>query len=121
MYNEKKIFLLKNFLVYLGCVFTGAICSTFLDFNVKFDNDILLLILTISGVLISWVINFFLRKKERDFKNKDNKLLILLSLIIILVLRLFPNLYPKSMIELVIFLSFIFIMVTLQDLIIRNN
>lgn len=121
MVKERKKFLLENFLVYLGCIFVGAICNTFLDFNDKFDNNILFLILPISGVLLSLTINFLLRKNETYVQKKNNKRLVMLLLILIIVLRLFPTLYPKSMVELVIFLTVIFILVILQDLIPRNN
>ncbi|GEL66818.1 hypothetical protein [Marinilactibacillus psychrotolerans] len=121
MARERKKFLLENFLVYLGCIFVGAICNTFLDFNDKFDNNILFLILPISGVLLSLTINFLLRKNETYVQKKNNKRLVMLLLILIIVLRLFPTLYPKSMVELVIFLTVIFILVILQDLIPRKN
>lgn len=121
MAKERKLFLLENFLVYLGCIFVGAICNTFLDFNDKFDNNILFLILPISGVLLSLTINFLLRKNETYVQKKNNKRLVMILLILIIVLRLFPTLYPKSMVELVIFLTVIFILVILQDLIPRKN
>ncbi|MFL2071106.1 hypothetical protein ACEN4P_01260 [Marinilactibacillus psychrotolerans] len=122
MVKERKKFLLENFLVYLGCIFVGAICNTFLDFNDKFDNNILFLIISISGLLIALGTNFLLRNKEKHAqKKKNNKRLVMLLLILIIVLRLFPTLYPKSMVELVIFLTVIFILVILQDLIPRNN
>lgn len=103
-------FLLKNSITYLWCIFIGIICSTFLNFNVEKDNVILFLILVLSGMMISIFIDYVFKDKKLDSEMRDNKSIVM-YVVIYLTLRWFPRLFPRSIIELVFFLTVIFLLI----------
>ena len=107
MSKKMRFFLLKNSITYLWCIFIGIICSTFLNFNVEKDNVILFLILVLSGMMISIFIDYVFKDKKLDSEMRDNKSIVM-YVVIYLTLRWFPRLFPKSIIELVFFLTVIF-------------
>lgn len=105
-----RFFLLKNSITYLWCIFIGIICSTFLNFNVEKDNVILFLILVLSGMMISIFIDYVFKDKKLDSEMRDNKSIVM-YVVIYLTLRWFPRLFPRSIIELVFFLTVIFLLI----------
>lgn len=110
MSKKMRLFLLKNSITYLWCIFIGIICSTFLNFNVEKDNVILFLILVLSGMMISIFIDYVFKDKKLDSEMRDNKSIVM-YVVIYLTLRWFPRLFPKSIIELVFFLTVIFLLI----------
>jgi membrane-associated HD superfamily phosphohydrolase len=110
MSKNMRFFLLKNSITYLWCIFIGIICSTFLNFNVEKDNVILFLILVLSGMMISIFIDYVFKDKKLDSEMRDNKSIVM-YVVIYLTLRWFPRLFPKSIIELVFFLTVIFLLI----------
>lgn len=110
MSKKMRFFLLKNSITYLWCIFIGIICSTFLNFNVEKDNVILFLILVLSGMMISIFIDYVFKDKKLDSEMRDNKSIVM-YVVIYLTLRWFPRLFPKSIIELVFFLTVIFFLI----------
>ena len=105
-----RFFLLKNSITYLWCIFIGIICSTFLNFNVEKDNVILFLILVLSGMMISIFIDYVFKDKKLDSEMRDNKSIVM-YVVIYLTLQWFPRLFPRSIIELVFFLTVIFLLI----------
>lgn len=120
MSKKSHFFLLKNLTTYIGCVLVGIVCSTFLNFSVKRDNDILFLILAIFGVLISYLIDYIANSKKLNSQTKGNKSVIT-YMIIILSFRWYPGLFPKTVIELIFFLTILFLLVIVQRLYIEKN
>ena len=110
MSKNMRFFLLKNSITYLWCIFLGIICSTFLNFNVEKDNVILFLILVLSGMMISIFIDYVFKDKKLDSEMRDNKSIVM-YVVIYLTLRWFPRLFPRSIIELVFFLTVIFLLI----------
>ena len=110
MSKKMRFFLLKNSITYLWCIFIGIICSTFLNFNVEKDNVILFLILVLSGMMISSFIDYVFKDKKLDSEMRDNKSIVM-YVVIYLTLRWFPRLFPRSIIELVFFLTVIFLLI----------
>ena len=110
MSKKMRLFLLKNSITYLWCIFIGIICSTFLNFNVEKDNVILFLILVLSGMMISIFIDYVFKDKKLDSEMRDNKSIVM-YVVIYLTLRWFPRLFPRSIIELVFFLTVIFLLI----------
>ena len=110
MSKKMRLFLLKNSITYLWCIFIGFICSTFLNFNVEKDNVILFLILVLSGMMISIFIDYVFKDKKLDSEMRDNKSIVM-YVVIYLTLRWFPRLFPRSIIELVFFLTVIFLLI----------
>ena len=110
MSKKMRFFLLKNSITYLWCIFIGIICSTFLNFNVEKDNVILFLILVLSGMMISIFIDYVFKDKKLDSEIRYNKSIVM-YVVIYLTLRWFPRLFPKSIIELVFFLTVIFLLI----------
>ena len=110
MSKKMRFFLLKNSITYLWCIFIGIICSTFLNFNVEKDNVILFLILVLSGMMISIFIDYVFKDKKLDSEMRDNKSIVM-YVVIYLTLRWFPRLFPRSIIELVFFLTVIFFLI----------
>ena len=110
MSKKMRFFLLKNSITYLWCIFIGIICSTFLNFNVEKDNVILFLILVLSGMMISIFIDYVFKDKKLDSEMRDNKSIVM-YVVIYLTLRWFPRLFPRSIIELVFFLTVIFLLI----------
>jgi membrane-associated HD superfamily phosphohydrolase len=110
MSKNMRFFLLKNSITYLWCIFIGIICSTFLNFNVEKDNVILFLILVLSGMMISIFIDYVFKDKKLDSEMRDNKSIVM-YVVIYLTLRWFPRLFPRSIIELVFFLTVIFLLI----------
>lgn len=110
MSKKMRLFLLKNSITYLWCIFIGIICSTFLNFNVEKDNVILFLILVLSGMMISIFIDYVFKDKKIDSEMRDNKSIVM-YVVIYLTLRWFPRLFPRSIIELVFFLTVIFLLI----------
>ena len=110
MSKKMRFFLLKNSITYLWCIFIGIIFSTFLNFNVEKDNVILFLILVLSGMMISIFIDYVFKDKKLDSEMRDNKSIVM-YVVIYLTLRWFPRLFPRSIIELVFFLTVIFLLI----------
>ena len=110
MSKKMRFFLLKNSITYLWCIFIGIICSTFLNFNVEKDNVILFLILVLSGMMISIFIDYVFKDKKLDSEMRDNKSIVM-YVVIYLTLRWFPRLFPRSIIELVFFLTVTFLLI----------
>ena len=120
MSKKMRLFLLKNSITYLWCIFIGIICSTFLNFNVEKDNVILFLILVLSGMMISIFIDYVFKDKKLDSEMRDNKSIVM-YVVIYLTLRWFPRLFPRSIIELVFFLTVIFLLIIGQNFIIDKK
>lgn len=110
MSKKMRLFLLKNSITYLWCILIGIICSTFLNFNIEKDNVILFLILVLSGMMISIFIDYVFKDKKLDSEMRDNKSIVM-YVVIYLTLRWFPRLFPRSIIELVFFLTVIFLLI----------
>ena len=120
MSKKMRLFLLKNSITYLWCIFIGIICSTFLNFNVEKDNVILFLILVLSGMMISIFIDYVFKDKKIDSEMRDNKSIVM-YVVIYLTLRWFPRLFPRSIIELVFFLTVIFLLIIGQKFLIDKK
>lgn len=110
MTEKARIFYLKNLLTYLGCLVVGIVCSLFLDFSIERDSTILFLTLLLSGIFISYLTEYTVKNKQSDPPARENKPVIMFAGIF-LVFRWFPSLFPKSVVELVIFLTFLFLLI----------
>lgn len=110
MTEKARIFFLKNLITYLGCLVVGIVCNLFLDFSIERDSTILFLMLLLSGVFSSYLAEYTLTNKKSDPPARENKSVILF-VGIFLVFRWFPSMFPKSVIELVIFLTGLFLLV----------
>lgn len=114
MAKNTKINLVKNTLTFIGLIMTSFFCSLFLNFKNENENFILFLILFIISFLISYLVDFLFRKKNLKFEYKSNKPFVVYFSFII-ILRIFPKLYPSSLFQLTLFFTFIFAAITIKD------
>ena len=114
MYKKKQLIVLNNFILYIGLVITGFVGYYFLDFNNEWEIFFLFLVLFIVTILIAYQVEFLFKRLFHEYKKNSNKS-IATYFIVMLVLRIFPHLYPKSFNELFFFLTVIFIFVTIKE------
>lgn len=114
MSKNTKIRLIKNISTFLGLVITGSVCNLFLNFKNDNENFILFIILFIASFLISYLVDFLFRNQNMKYDYTSNKSM-LIYFAFILILRIFPQFYPSSLLELVYFLIFIFITISIKD------
>lgn len=114
MSKNTKLRLIKNISTFLGLVITGSVCNLFLNFKNDNENFILFIVLLIASVLISYLVDFLFRNKNMKCEHISNKSMVI-YFAFILILRIFPQVYPSSLLELVFFLIFVFITITIKD------
>lgn len=114
MSKNTKIRLIKNISTFLGLVITGSVCNLFLNFKNDKENFILFIILLIASLLVSYLVDILFRNKNMKYDYPSNKSM-LIYFAFILILRIFPQFYPSSLLELVYFLIFIFITISIKD------
>lgn len=112
--------LINNFASYIGLILTGMTCNTFLNFDNEKENIILFLILTVSGLIISYLVAYAIKRKVPEYEAKNNKS-VLFYMILMLVFRWIPGIWPNSIVELILFLTFLFLLVVVRNVYIEKK
>lgn len=106
--------LINDFVSYIGLILMGLICNTFLNFDNEKENAILFLILTVSGLIISCLVAYAVKRKVPEYESKNNKS-VLFYMILMLIVRWIPGIWPTSIVEVILFLTFIFLLVVVRN------
>ncbi len=112
--------LINDFVSYIGLVLIGLICNTFLNFDNGKENAILFLILTVAGLIISCLVAYAVKRKVPEYKSKNNKS-VLFYMILMLIVRWIPGIWPTSIVEVILFLTFIFLLVVVRNVYIEKK
>ena len=94
--------LINDFISYIGLVLVGLICNTFLNFDNEKENAILFLILIVSGLIISYLVAYAVKRKIPKYKSNNDKS-ILFYMILMLIVRWIPGIWPTSIVEVILF------------------
>ena len=112
--------LINDFISYIGLVLIGMLCNTFLNFDNEKENAILFLILIVSGLIISYLVAYAVKRKIPEYKSKNNKS-VLFYMILMLIVRWIPGIWPTSIVELILFLTFLFLLVVVRNVYIEKK
>ena len=112
--------LINDFISYIGLVLVGLICNTFLNFDNEKENAILFLILIVSGVIISYLVAYAVKRKVPEYESKNNKS-VLFYMILMLIVRWIPGIWPNTIVEVTFFLTFIFLLVVVRNVYIEKK
>ena len=112
--------LINDFISYIGLVLIGMLCNTFLDFDNEKENAILFLILIVSGLIISYLVAYAVKRKVPEYESKNNKS-VLFYMILMLIVRWIPGIWPTSIVELILFLTFLFLLVVVRNVYIEKK
>ena len=112
--------LINDFISYIGLVLVGLICNTFLNFDNEKENAILFLILIVSGLIISYLVAYAVKRKVPEYESKNNKS-VLFYMILMLIVRWIPGIWPTSIVELILFLTFLFLLVVVRNVYIEKK
>ena len=112
--------LINDFISYIGLVLIGMLCNTFLNFDNEKENAILFLILIVSGLIISYLVAYAVKRKVPEKKKKNNKS-VLFYMILMLIVRWIPGIWPTSIVELILFLTFLFLLVVVRNVYIEKK
>ena len=112
--------LINDFISYIGLVLIGMLCNTFLNFDNEKENAILFLILIVSGVIISYLVAYAVKRKVPEYESKNNKS-VLFYMILMLIVRWIPGIWPTSIVELILFLTFLFLLVVVRNVYIEKK
>ena len=112
--------LINDFISYIGLVLIGMLCNTFLNFDNVKENAILFLILIVSGVIISYLVAYAVKRKVPEYESKNNKS-VLFYMILMLIVRWIPGIWPTSIVELILFLTFLFLLVVVRNVYIEKK
>lgn len=114
MAKNTKINLVRNTVTFIGLISTSFFYSLFLNFKNENEGFILFLILLITSFLISYSVDVILRKKSIHYTyNSDNLMMVYFTFI--LLSRVVPQFYPSSLVEVILFLTGIFIVITIKN------
>lgn len=114
MAKNTKINLVRNTVTFIGLISTSFFCSLFLNFKNENEGFILFLIFLITSFLISYSVDVILRKKSIHYTyNSDNSIMVYFTFI--LLSRVVPQFYPGSLVEVILFLTGIFIVITIKN------
>ena len=112
--------LINDFISYIGLVLIGMLCNTFLNFDNEKENAILFLILIVSGVIISYLVAYAVKRKVPEYESKNNKS-VLFYMILMLIVRWIPGIWPTSIVEVILFLTFLFLLVVVRNVYIEKK
>lgn len=112
--------LINDFISYIGLVLVGLICNTFLNFDNEKENAILFLILIVSGLIISYLVAYAVKRKVPEYESKNNKS-VLFYMILMLIVRWIPGIWPNTIVEVTFFLTFIFLLVVVRNVYIEKK
>ena len=112
--------LINDFISYIGLVLIGMLCNTFLNFDNEKENAILFLILIVSGLIISYLVAYAVKRKVPEYESKNNKS-VLFYMILMLIVRWIPGIWPTSIVELILFLTFLFLLVVDRNVYIEKK
>ena len=111
--------LINDFVSYIGLILISLVCNTFLNFDNVKENAILFLILTVSGVIISYLVAYAVKRKIPE-ESKNNKS-VLFYMILMLIVRWIPGIWPTSIVEVILFLTFLFLLVVVRNVYIEKK
>jgi len=100
-----RIALINDFISYIGLILISLVCNTFLNFDNGKENAILFLILIVSGVIISYLVAYA----------------VLFYMILMLIVRWIPGIWPTSIVEVILFLTFLFLLVVVRNVYIEKK
>lgn len=112
--------LINDFVSYIGLILISLVCNTFLNFDNGKENATLFFILTVSGLIISYSVTYAVRRKMPEYKSNNDKS-ILFYMILMLIVRGIPGIWPTSIVEVILFLTFIFLMVVVRNVYIEKK
>ena len=112
--------LINDFISYIGLVLIGMLCNTFLNFDNEKENAILFLILIVSGLIISYLVAYAVKRKVPEYESKNNKS-VLFYMILMLIVRWIPGIWPTSIVEVILFLTFLFLLVVVRNVYIEKK
>lgn len=112
--------LINDFISYIGLVLVGLICNTFLNLDNEKENAILFLILTVSGLVISYLVAYAVKRKVPEYESKNNKS-VLFYMILMLIVRWIPGIWPNTIVELILFLTFLLLLVVVRNVYIEKK
>ena len=112
--------LINDFVSYIGLILISLVCNTFLNFDNGKENAILFLILTVSGLIISYLVAYAVKRKIPEYESKNNKS-VLFYMILMLIVRGIPGIWPSSIVEVILFLTFIFLLVVVRNVYIEKK
>ena len=112
--------LINDFISYIGLVLIGMLCNTFLNFDNEKENAILFLILIVSGLIISYLVAYAVKRKVPEYESKNNKS-VLFYMILMLIVRWIPGIWPNTIVEVTFFLTFIFLLVVVRNVYIEKK
>ena len=113
-----RIALINDFISYIGLILISLVCNTFLNFDNGKENAILILI--VSGVIISYLVAYAVKRKVPEYESKNNKS-VLFYMILMLIVRWIPGIWPTSIVELILFLTFLFLLVVVRNVYIEKK
>ena len=115
-----RIVLINDFISYIGLILISLVCNTFLNFDNGKENAILFLILIVSGVIISYLVAYAVKRKIPEYKSKNNKS-VLFYMILMLIVRWIPGIWPTSIVEVILFLTFLFLLGVVRNVYIEKK
>ena len=115
-----RIVLINDFISYIGLILISLVCNTFLNFDNEKENAILFLILIVSGVIISYLVAYAVKRKIPKYKSNNDKS-ILFYMILMLIVRWIPGIWPTSIVEVILFLTFLFLLVVVRNVYIEKK
>ena len=115
-----RFVLINDFISYIGLILISLVCNTFLNFDNEKENAILFLILIVSGVIISCLVAYAVKRKMPKYKSNNDKS-ILFYMILMLIVRWIPGIWPTSIVELILFLTFLFLLVVVRNVYIEKK
>ena len=117
-----RFVLINDFISYIGLILISLVCNTFLNFDNEKENAILflILILIVSGVIFSCLVAYAVKRKMPKYKSNNDKS-ILFYMILMLIVRWIPGIWPTSIVELILFLTFLFLLVVVRNVYIEKK
>ena len=67
-----RFVLINDFISYIGLILISLVCNTFLNFDNEKENAILFLILIVSGVIISYLVAYAVKRKMPKYKSNND-------------------------------------------------
>ena len=117
-----RFVLINDFISYIGLILISLVCNTFLNFDNEKENAILflILILIVSGVIFSCLVAYAVKRKMPKYKSNNDKS-ILFYMILMLIVRWIPGIWPTSIVEVILFLTFLFLLVVVRNVYIEKK
>ena len=103
-----RFVLINDFISYIGLILISLVCNTFLNFDNGKENAILFLILIVSGVIISYLVAYAVKRKIPEYKSKNNKSVLFYMILMLIV-------------EVIVFLTFLFLLVVVRNVYIEKK